>query len=544
LTLQWQLVSLRGELEDPRRRRQTALAGVALLSWLTLLTRLALDVDGVLDIDTLNFGLAALRFDVLAHQPQPPGYPGYVVLLKAIHVIAPGLGPAELAKWGSRLCSVATVPASYWACRGLLAARAPAAQLRPLAAATFAACHPVLWYYGADGQSHAAEALSTVLLLGAVVRAHRTPSLSRLLAVVAAFGAAGALRPTIPLLSSPLLVWLFWRRPLRDWALAVAVGASAVAAWAAPLIAAVGGWDLYRRANRALVSEVFIANYSLLSPRAHPLMVLHNVQLAAYAAVISLLPALAWAPGRRGEDRWRRAWLALVAVNIVFYAVVYIGELGYLTAVASLACLAPASWPTAVPRGLAWRAAAALVAGLAWFGLGPDSLPIYGSVAEPSQTLARVVGFGQLQTLYREAVCDAAAGAPALALTDNPTTTHTRPVPLHCPNVAFALYLHAMPFEPERALDTWLVFYPDTMHALPTGVPLEPGPRTEARLRAPVDRIILAPDASPEFVAAIADQASCAPHDVDADSGLALRWLPARCLPAIESPSVRLDVSW
>ena len=66
--------------------------------------------------------------------------------------------------------------------------------------------------------------------------------MERLLFVVALFGVAGSLRPTIALLSSPLLVWLFWGRPLRDWSLAVVVGGATVALWAAPTIALTGGW--------------------------------------------------------------------------------------------------------------------------------------------------------------------------------------------------------------------------------------------------------------------------------------------------------------
>ena len=34
----------------------------------------------------MNIGLAAERFDILDHQPQPPGYIGYVLFLKLIHV--------------------------------------------------------------------------------------------------------------------------------------------------------------------------------------------------------------------------------------------------------------------------------------------------------------------------------------------------------------------------------------------------------------------------------------------------------------------------
>ena len=66
--------------------------------------------------------------------------------------------------------------AAYWACRQLLAPHEPDAFGRPLAAAGVAAVHPLLWFYGADGQSHAAEALVTLLLLAVAVRVRRAPT--------------------------------------------------------------------------------------------------------------------------------------------------------------------------------------------------------------------------------------------------------------------------------------------------------------------------------------------------------------------------------
>jgi hypothetical protein len=156
-------------VDDPDEGRTPALVLLGLLMGLTLILQRALDIDGVLDIDTINFGLAALRFDVSDHQPHPPGYPGYVLYLKVIHALAPGLGPVELAKWGSRLCGVATVAAAYWACSRALRSNSGAAapgRTRPLMASLLATFHPVLWFYGADGQSHAAEALLTLLLFG------------------------------------------------------------------------------------------------------------------------------------------------------------------------------------------------------------------------------------------------------------------------------------------------------------------------------------------------------------------------------------------
>ncbi len=184
----------------------------------------------------------------------------------------------------------------------------------------------------------------TLLLLAVAVRVRRAPTTGRLLLVVAAFGLAGSLRPTIPLLSSPLLVWLFWGRPVRDWALAVIVGVASVAVWAAPMIAMTGGWSMYQRANRALVADIFVANYSLFSPRSHPVLVVANIASTAWWGAIALMPLLAWSAARGRPRPWARAWFAVIGLNLAFYAAVYAGEAGYLAAVAGLACLVPATW--------------------------------------------------------------------------------------------------------------------------------------------------------------------------------------------------------
>ena len=533
---------LRESLADPVRRKRLVWGALAVLSWTALLLRWGIDAGGVLDVDVVNLGLAAERFDILDRQPQPPGYVGYVLLLKLLHLVAPGLDPIDVARWGARLCGAGTVLAAYWACRELLSdgELGQDARGRPLAAAALSAVHPLLWYYGADGQTHAAEALVTLLLVAVVLRARRRPSTPRLLLVVALFGIAGSLRPTIPLLSSPLLVWLFWRRPLRDWSLALVVGAASVAVWAAPAIALSGGWDLYQRAGRALVTDMFIANHSVFSARAPSTLVVANMVKTLWWSAVALIPIVAWSPGR-GRP-WTRVWKAVVAANVVFYATVYTAEAGYLAAVAALACLVPATWPAVARLGLRARIALVAIGAPAFLMVGPASVPVPDHPDADMPTLARAMDLQEVQLIYRTAVCGAAAGRPAVAITDNPANTHTRPIPVVCPNVAVALYVHSVPFDPGRVLDTWMIFFRDGLMAVPTGVPLEPGPAAHVQLPEPVERIILTPDLGPELKQLVLRQRACDPENyVDPGSGLRVMVLRARCLPALRTATHSID---
>ncbi len=529
-------------LADPVRRQRLVWAALAMLAWIALLLRWGIDSGGVLDTDTMNLGLAAERFDVLDHQPHPPGYVGYVLFLKLIHLVAPGLDAVRVAKWGTRLCGLLTVPTAYWACRQLLVAHEPDAFGRPLASAGLAAVHPLLWFYGADGQSHAAEALVTLLLFAVVFRVRRSPTLGRLLLVVAAFGLAGSLRPTIPLLSSPLLIWLFWGRPLRDWLLALIVGLACVAVWAAPMIASSGGWSMYQRANRALVADIFIANYSLFSPRAHPVLVVANVVSTLWWGAVALIPIVAWSRARGRKRSWAKAWFAIVALNLIFYATVYAGEAGYLAAVAGLSCLVSASWPVQRGRNLRARIALVAVGAPAFLLFGPAAVPVPNHLTARLPTIREAVDAQQEQAIYLAGVCRASGGQPAIALSDNPTTTNSRQIPLVCPNVSLALHVHAMSFEPRRVLDVWLLFFRDGLMAVPTGVPLEPGPPRHVQLPDPVERILLTPDSSAPFRKFVEGQAACgAEAFVDPESGLEVAFLRARCLPTLRTATHSID---
>src|SRR5262249_40689795 len=172
---------------------------------LALIVRVTIEIEGALDTDTINFGLAAFRYDVLDHQPHPPGYLGYVLALRLVHLLVPSLGPLDVASWTCRVTGVLTIPAAFWACPQALR-RPSRAGLRPVAAAALAVLPPILWFYGGDGQSHDVDALATLALFGLALRGG-----SRLV-LVAACGVSGALRPTTALLTAPFLVWAFWRR--------------------------------------------------------------------------------------------------------------------------------------------------------------------------------------------------------------------------------------------------------------------------------------------------------------------------------------------
>lgn len=485
--------------------------GIVLLCVMAFVVRAALSTETAMDVDAINFGLSAFSFDVLQWRPHPPGYPGYVLLLQLLHGLAPVLSPLEVARLGSQLCGVASVPAAYWAVRQMTQGEdeTPGWQIRPLAAAAFATVSPILWYYGADGQSHAAEGLATFLIFGLAVRARSRGTRWPLVLAVAALAGAGALRPNIAALGAPLVLWLLWRRPLQDWLLGLGAAALVTAAWALPALAAGGGWDSYTRASQSLYGA-FFHSFSVFGGEGAASLVAVNLNKALWGAAWAAPPLLALCPGGAAARAWRTPWLAVVLANLAFYVLVYTAEPGYFAGVAALLCLVPATWPNRLSQLPLGRAALVLTGCAALVLLGPAELPRLGVPGtEPGLTLARVMEVEAGQRAYRRLVCGAAREEPALVITDNIVLTHTRLLPLVCPRLQVGVLLLRPPLNPR--LDNWLIFRGHDIDTLPTAIPLEIGPPRTGSLKQPVTRVIVAPDASPGLRAALAAATSCAP---------------------------------
>jgi hypothetical protein len=515
--------------QEDRARAAFVATVLGLLAILLFLLMDGMRIPTGADIDTINFGLSALRFDVLQHQPHPPGYPGYVLWLKLIHWLVPSLGPIAIAEWGSRLCALLCLPASAWACRQLL--DDPRNMVRPLLAASLAAFHPMLIKYGSDGQSHAADALCTFLLFGSTQVVVRNPKLTRRLLLVAGFGLAGAIRPNIPVLLSPLMIWAFWHQPWKEWFLAILVGIFAILAWMVPLVELVGGYDLYRRSAEALLTDFFGARYSVFGSRATCYSVAANMFVAEVSSLVAAIPFIAWA---RGQETWRRVVAITVALNVGFYAFFYCAETGYVIAIAALACLTPASWPVPLGGWLSVRIALAFAAGPLFLFVAPANVVLPGLKSVGLPTLSHAAEWESFQVGFRRLVCQAAGGRPSLVLSDFKDINHHRGVSLQCPNVMFASVLQSPKINPN--LDNIVIAQARGIVALPTGIPLEVGPPVEYDIPQPIERVLISPDATTQFIDQIASQSSCqllAGEDFARHPGRVFVW-PARCLTRIK----------
>ena len=217
----------------PRRLLDVLLtsATAALLMW----SRFAYLANGPWEWDETLFARGILHFDLAAHFPHPPGFPGWLAIG---HVLMPIAGDPLLAL---QLASAAFSVAALWLLAALGRRVAPPAVA--VAAALVVLVAPGPWLYAVRGFSTTA---ATVLALGAGVVVAGGLDRRRITAFTLLVTASFLVRPN--LLPPLAVLWLgvAWSvRPRRRLLPGVAAG-SAVTALAMFLMArAEGGWAAF-----------------------------------------------------------------------------------------------------------------------------------------------------------------------------------------------------------------------------------------------------------------------------------------------------------
>lgn len=151
----------------------------------------------LLSFDAANFAFAIEEFNPALHQPQPPGYPLCVLLLKILHLALPNAPDAFF--WSAVVASLAAL-VFLWLLGDLMLNAG-------LAAALLLGLHPLLWYSSLAGPVRpflAAQSTGLALLLW---KAWREPRAGLWLSVSAfALGASAGFRPEVSVTLGPLLL--------------------------------------------------------------------------------------------------------------------------------------------------------------------------------------------------------------------------------------------------------------------------------------------------------------------------------------------------
>ena len=354
--------------------------------------------------DAVQFALALDRFDVVRHQPHPPGYILYVGLgrLFAAALSDPAAALGTLAVAASAL-AVFLLYRLGWQLYGRGVA---------VLAALGLAASPLFWAYGVVGLSYAVEAaLATGLALSAW--GMRQGNVRSLVGSALLLGLAGGVRQSMLLLLGPLwlgMAWLGFRRPGPVLA-GLGLVALATTSWLGPMLWLTGP-------ERYLAAAVELYDSTVHATTLVGGGWTRNVAGLAEAFLVGMgvfLPVLVWAlgrtPARLAADGGRAALLALWTLPaLAIYALVHLGQHGYLLMVLPACYLLVgrslmAIWSrgrtrrATAPRRVALASAFVLLLGahVAFFtAAGPVDVPI---PAENASRRARAMS--ELRARYR-----------------------------------------------------------------------------------------------------------------------------------------------
>jgi len=285
----------------------------------------------VLDCDVSNLALGIEHFDIHQHQPHPPGYLGYVMLLRLAHAVS-GDSLLDTTRLLSRMFAILTVGLVWGAAR----AYAPDRRGVRIAASLLTATNAVFLYYAVDGQTHSAEgAMAAGLVWALAAGDSEVLSWRRVALVGLLLAAGGSLRPSFALLAVLPVIWVLWFDLRRLLAVAV-IGAVGTAAWFLPTVALSGGLRRYQETSDALIGA-FIRITSALSSEHNERALALNLRNTLFWSVLALgLAVVVWAVGRgrHAEPTERRAGVVLLTMAlpaVAFYVLVLCAEAGYLS---------------------------------------------------------------------------------------------------------------------------------------------------------------------------------------------------------------------
>ena len=234
--------------------------------------------------DSVNFALALERFDPSLHQPQPPGYPLFVLLARAIHLF---VLPAQ---------AVFLIAGLFGACLALLLVWLLAREMFTPRAADLAVLAmvlaPTFWLGGVTNQVRVflATAAAAVALACWRAKATESPS-SRLYGASFLLGLLAGLRPGLVVYLGPLLLWAAWRsrRPFRQWVLTGAALAGGVALWLPATMHLTGGPTRYWQLVASYAGDEFRGSSPLFGAQLQAAW-----RMVKMASVWSGFGALSW----------------------------------------------------------------------------------------------------------------------------------------------------------------------------------------------------------------------------------------------------------
>jgi len=358
-----------------------------LLAGVTALSRVPFRARLLPHWDAIQFALALREYDVVKHQPHPPGYILYVALARGLDLLA--ADPAVTLTWlalGAGAVTVLLVYRLAWSLYG----RATA-----VAAAIGLAASPLFWYYGLLGLPYTTEA-ALATAVAALVWRMRGGRVADVYWSALALGLAGGIRQSLLVLLLPLWLGMAWSA-LRRWRPLLAglgVLGVVVAGWLVPMVWLTGGPGPYLAAGLELFDSTVRATTILGDWRGNVITLIEAL-LLGLGVLLPVLVGAVPAGVRRLAGRDGAAWFfaGWIVPPLVVYVVFHFGQYGYLCTVlpalyiligrALVALGDRLASPTAARRAVSAALLGAAVVGHAGFFTRAGSIEVPGLEAAP-----------------------------------------------------------------------------------------------------------------------------------------------------------------
>jgi len=332
-------------MRDRGDRWDYVLAGA--LAVLTVLSRLPFRARMLYNWDAVQFALALREYDVVKHQPHPPGYILYVGLGRIVNAWLhdPTAAYVLLAVAFSGLTTFVVY----------LLARAVYDRATALVAASVLAVSPLFWFYGSVGLTYAGEAFAASVVAWFAYGA-LTGHVPSLYWGALAVGLTGGMRQSVLVLLLPLWLGsaLLGIRSRRRVAIAGGILLASVLAWLLPMLWLTGGPAAYVGASTQLYGSMLLptsvlgGSLEVTLAQARYLLESTLVGLGPLGLVALALPAYARGMGWNRPEWFLLGWMV---PPIIFYMLIHFGQAGYvLTFLPALVIL--------LSRVLAWVVAA------------------------------------------------------------------------------------------------------------------------------------------------------------------------------------------
>ncbi|MDY9923542.1 ArnT family glycosyltransferase [Methanobacterium sp.] len=217
-----------------------------LLVLLVLITRLPFTSKFLYEWDSVNFALALDKYDILLHQPQPPGYILFVGLGKVLNQIIHDANTTLI--FMSILFSALTVILLYFLGKQLFSRNIA------ITGAIILIFSPIFWFYGEIATIYPSEAFLAMLIAYTSYQAFKGRKIFFYLSSLA-LGLAGGFRQDLIPFMFPL--WLFclfyperdYKQMMKRMITAFGVLAASILLWLVPSIILAGGLESYLSAG-------------------------------------------------------------------------------------------------------------------------------------------------------------------------------------------------------------------------------------------------------------------------------------------------------